>query len=177
MRPKFDENVWLFLVRSLTKIFHFTEEQEKEYLDPNKKKVVRLIAAIPYLAGCQQVARSALCGIVLFVAATLAKEISGATEDDSKNIFQRLNLIKSLWLGGNEDFKKRGVALLALAMLGDYKNDVEVDQKTGKYNPISSGDIDYDVNSKYLQSIVQSIPSKEMDEILTSDEAIRGSWN
>jgi len=80
------------------------------------------------------------------------------------------------YIGGNKKIIKRGLNLILLNMLSDYARDQEIDQKAGKYNPVTAGKIDYSKERERLTAQIKSVKLPYMDEILDPENAPLEFW-
>ena len=164
--------VWDTISDDLAAAFRMPEEEKMRFKD---KDIAKLIAAIPFLAGCEDAERTAVSHVGIYVLSNRETKLYyNAHFSDNESVFERLRLISS-FKGGNPDIIKKGMALIALTMLNDYKRDVYIDETLGKYNPVADNEFDYEGLKKDLETRIRSVKCFEMDEIL--DEAgTRGFW-
>tara|TARA_B100000614_G_scaffold245063_1_gene249809 strand:+ start:697 stop:1248 length:552 start_codon:yes stop_codon:yes gene_type:complete len=103
------------------------------------KRVARLIAAIPFVAGCRHPERTAVThlGTYILSGRETASSFHASVDDDS-DILDRLRPIMT-FRGGDRTLVDAGMAFLALNMLEDYRDDIQIDAALGKYNPVASG--------------------------------------
>lgn len=94
---------------------------------------------LPFIAGCKKPEPTALnhLSAYLIAAKGAKKEFFHSIEND-ENILNRLQCINH-FMGGNKRVLEKGMKLLALVMIHDYKKDVLKDKKRGKYNPVGEG--------------------------------------
>lgn len=170
---RFTESTWLGLTDHVAREFGMSAER-LEML--RAKDIARLIAAIPFLAGCENAAETAKANLRHYVMSCgVGRQIYAATPDNSSGVFGRLSPAK--YQGGDEAVILRGMSLIALNMLADYKRDVELDRSMGKYNPIGAGDWNYDEKYAELMSNVTAIECPEMDEIVEVHTIMNHWWN
>ncbi len=164
------------LLESCMKSFRMNDEESEWF---GNKKIARLIAAIPFLADCGQPERTALnhLGSYLFSIRPASKKYFDCTEDDHTggNIIQRLETINT-FIGGDKNIIKKGMALLSLCMISDYKRDMQADKQAGKFNPLNSGSIDYEKAESQLTGTINEIRNSEMDSIMSIDDALAVWW-
>ena len=67
--------------------------------------------------------------------------------------------------------------LLAINLIAGYRRDLETDRSSGHYNPIGAGTWNADDKLLSLKSSIASIPSEEMDQIMTSERATNSWWD
>jgi hypothetical protein len=140
------------------------------------KKIARLIGAIPFLAECDDPKDLATANLRHYVMSCGAgKSLYAATERNSTSLFGRL--APAQYKGGNEAIILRGMSLIALNMLADYKRDVDLDRATGKYNPIGAGDWDYDEKLNELLTNISAVDCPDMDEIVEVHTVMDQFWN
>ena len=171
----FNEEQWIELVDRLTEVFHIEPERQQRIL---RNRVMKLTAAIPFVAGCSHPARTALShlSIYLLAASQGGKDLFGHNFLDNDDLFTRLER-NSHFQGGNEVLIRRGMNMLALAMLEDHRTDGAEDLKSGKYNPLNSGVWDYDALSTQLRKDISAVPSKELDAVIEINTDLPGYWD
>lgn len=138
--------------------------------------VARLIAAIPFLAGCSRPERTAaehLGTYVLSVRET--RSLFFAAPDDDGSVYDRLRPIMR-FEDGDERIIRRGMATLALNMVHDYARDVAVDRIIGKHNPVGTGAWDGDAMIAGLRAEIAAHECPAMDEIMDSESDTDGYW-
>jgi hypothetical protein len=80
-------------------------------------------------------------------------------------VFERLRLI-SYFKGGNKKIIEKGMSLLALNMINDYKRDIPIDEAIGKYNPMADDSMNHmQLKAKLIKKIT-SVDCPEMDNII-----------
>lgn len=170
----FDTAIWKNLVERIGTLFNFTEE-DKNKLSINK--LAQLIGAIPFLAKCDEPYRISLTNLsITYLASHSAgKDVFSHNFTDNQNLFTRLDPINN-FSTGNKEIIARGMDLLALVMLSDHKKDQEKDLIHKKYNPVSSGIWNYDLEVQKIQRRLEAFDCPEMDEILSFKEAKAFWW-
>jgi len=167
---KFTE--WENIAASVADAFRM-DKADYEWL--RNKNLGKLIAAIPYLAGCEDPGRTAITHLGAYILSTRIKTVANCQPTDDTNLLRRLEMINN-FIGGDQDIIQKGMSLIALNMIADYARDIEEDRLFGKYNPVDSGAVDYETEKKNLESIIQSVECREMDEIMSMDETIQSFW-
>ncbi len=174
------------------KIMKFTEEKWFEIskktgdilrLDNNELSCLRgnivgkLITAIPYIANCKKPDQTALNHLIIYMVAKnpACKNDYLHTTADDESFFTRLKPI-SKFKGGVNSVIERGMNLLALMQLEDHRQDMEIDKKNNKYNPVLSGAWNYEESRKILVSAINNVPCPEMDRVVKYGE-IMGYWD
>lgn len=137
--------------------------------------VPKLIAALPFIAGCPKAERISAAHLAVYIL-SLKTNIFNATEQDNRDIFARLERI-STYPGGDPKIIKKGMCLLALCMLANYDKDRLKDMDSGKYNPLNREAFDFEEEINRLIEIVHSIDAPEIDTIFTVEEALKGWWD
>lgn len=136
----------------------------------------RLIAALPYAAGCREPERTALAHLAVFVLADSdqARRIFDHKKEDDFDVLARLAPIA--WFeGGDPAVINRGMKTLAIIMLEGYKRDVASDKAKGWYNPIGEKSWDPDKMITALKaSVAQGGPS-DADGIINA-ALVDGWW-
>jgi len=166
------EAIWCRISNDVAESFRMPEDEKQRFKD---KAIARLIAAIPLMAGCENAERTAVSHLGTYILSNReTKHYYNPSISDNKSILERLRLI-STFRGGNSDIINKGMALIALSMLFDYKRDVYVDETLGKYNPVAENVFHFNTQKKALEKIIQSTECKELDALF-HDEDIRGYW-
>ncbi len=163
---------WDHIAGLVASAFRMSEE---EYQWFKNKNLAKLIAAIPFLAGCEDPERTAVVHLGTYILSIRAKSVANCKPSDDEGIFRRLELMNN-FIGGDKAVIEKGMSLIALNMIADYARDIEVDRMTGKYNPVDSGAFDYDAERERLESVITSVECREMDEILSLDDAVETYW-
>jgi hypothetical protein len=169
----FTEVKWEELCDAVSLAFRFTED-ERQFL--KEKSVARLIAAIPFLAGCEDAERTSIAHLGTYLLSVKeTKRYFNANPEDSQSVVERLRLIGN-FKGGNQAIIDRGMNLLALNMISDYRRDAEEDVFLRKFNPVSVGDFDYAASVAELTERIEEVPCPEMDRIMTLSVAPLTLW-
>ncbi len=166
---------WNDIVKRISSTFRLTRE-ETEVLERNA--IARLVAAIPYLAGCDNPDRSAVGNVASYIVAKnpVMRDIFDHRSSDDRHIMGRLWGI-SHFEGGDKRIIQRGRNLLLLTMVSNYGKDQTADDILGKYNPVSRGIWDHQELASRLIDAIQAVPCPEMDEIFSIDEGTEGWWD
>jgi hypothetical protein len=160
----FPESAWAELAGRVAEAFRMTEE-EKDWLLTGR--IAKLIAAIPFLAGCDDAERTAAAHLGTYLLSIReTKRYFNAQPADGVSALERLRLISN-FKGGDRKIIERGLCLLALNMVSDYHRDIEEDALLGKYNPIAAGAWDFESTVVDLEYKIISVDCEEMDEILS----------
>ncbi len=149
------------------------DDAEYEWL--KNKNLAKLIAAIPFLAGCGDPDRTAVIHLGAYIMSLRIKTLANAQPSDDAGLFRRLEMINN-FIGGDKAIIEKGMSLIALNMIADYARDIEEDRLFGKYNPVDSGAFDYEAEKKRLEGIITSVQCTEMDDIMNLDEAVEMYW-
>ncbi|MEW5814087.1 MAG: hypothetical protein AB1798_01660 [Spirochaetota bacterium] len=139
------------------------------------KNIARLIAGLPFLAGCEDPERTAIAHLGTYLLSIRCKAIANCKPSDDIHLSKRLALVNN-FIGGDRQILDRGMSLLALSMLSDYKRDVAEDRQLGKYNPVGSGAVSFEAEKAELLETINSVACPEMDKILSADEAVLIPW-
>jgi hypothetical protein len=153
-------------------------------MDPERRKALttnptaKLIAALPFLAGCREPERSAIAHLAVFVvggAKGSARAIFDHKKSDDYDVLARLAALSN-FEGGDPAVISRGMKLLAIVMVSGYRNDVAKDKAAGSYNPVGSGAWKADELVAALRAEIDAAPNAEMEGILDGERAVRGWW-
>ncbi|MGL1892017.1 MAG: hypothetical protein OCD02_10340 [Spirochaetaceae bacterium] len=167
------EDKWIELVNIVTKQFNYSAKVENKLL---KNKIFKLIGMIPFLANSNNPSRTAVMNMSAFlIAATSGKELFIHNFSDNEYLEKRLDVINH-FDGGDKNIIQKGMNLLILAMVSDYKRDLDVDRITNKYNPLSSSIWNYETIKADIIKENNSIICTEMDKILDTDGATEEPW-
>ncbi len=149
--------------------FRFTESETRELYN---SKVAKYIAAIPFVAGCQDAKRTALAHMAIyFTELRGGSTIFDHCNDDNASLLSRLRLI-SLFKGGNEKVIKHGMNYLALCMIDGYKASAMTDKENGVYNPLNDGSWDYAFLKTSLENDIKENPCEVLDQIIQSEQGV-----
>lgn len=153
--------------------FGFSDDERTAFV---AHRIARLFAALPFLAGCNQPDRTAAAHLSTYVLS-----VRGGTDLFAPQPSDDVDLLERLWTvtafkGGDAAIIDRGLSLLALCMVADYERDVDKDAAAGKHNPVGSGAWDAQAIRTSLGERIESVPSPEMDTILSTADAVRGYW-
>jgi hypothetical protein len=150
--------------------------EKKEHI--KNSKMAKLIAAAPYLAGCNKALEISFSHLMIYLMSLdeSAKDIFFHKHEDDNDIYLRLFPINN-FSGGNKDIIQCCMDLTALCMLSNYKKDAVEDTIIGKYNPISTGKWNYDILSIKLIQNIDNTTNSEISEIYTKEDALKGYWS
>lgn len=160
---------WDYLVDETSKVFRLTTQEKQNLSNSNTAKI---IATIPFEAGCNEPERTAIAHLCIYMA-----EIQGFQKyyshlpSDDKDIFQRLAFI-STFDGGDLNIINHGMNILALIMIEGYRRSESKDRKTGEYNPFVAGTWNYKQIKNKLLSEINKLEVPNLDCIFSS----LGSW-
>jgi hypothetical protein len=169
----FDDKLWEFTVRTVAERLRLSLH-ELESLQTNR--TAKLIAAIPFIAGCVDADRVSLQHLTTYLLAQSAERVFDHREEDDDDLFSRLERI-SHFPDGDKRMIRRGMNLLALVMLNNYEESMETDRRSGVYNPLVSGVWNVEKMRRLLIKEVRAVSSPEMDAIMELEQAVGGSWN
>ncbi len=170
---RFSEAAWAEISDRVGEAFRMTVEEKKSFAEG---RIARLIAAIPFLAGCEEAERTAVAHLGTYVLSLReTKRYFNARPGDDMSALDRLRLISS-FKGGDARIIERGLCLLALNMVSDYKRDIEEDAALGKYNPIAAGAWDYEDTVIDLKYKIMSIECEEMEGLMPIDMIPMSFW-
>jgi len=129
-------------------------------------KVAKLIAAIPFLAGCRNPERAALAhlGTYLVAGSGGAREVFDHQPEDDAEVMARLAM-GSNFEGGDPAVLARGMKILAWTMIRGYVRKVEENAVQG-YNPVAAKTWEAGPMLAKLETEISSAPNPEMDSII-----------
>jgi hypothetical protein len=158
----FPDALWAEISGRVAEAFRMTEDEREEL---RGSRIAKLIAATPFLAGCDDAERTAVAHLGTYLLSIReTKPYFNTRPEDARGPLERLRLISS-FSGGDRRIIERGLCLLALNMVSDYKRDIEEDERLGKYNPIAAGAWDFEDTVVDLQYKIISVECEEMEEI------------
>jgi hypothetical protein len=171
-RKRFPEETWNSIVPIVSSAFSM-DDSRSERLRANT--TAKLIAAIPFLAGCREPERTALAHLGTYVIAGCesGEAVFDHKATDNYDVLARLATIAS-FEGGDPAIIARGMKLLASIIIRGYQRDIASDQAKGLYNPVGAGAWNADQELASLASAIASIEDAEMDAIVGG--AVKGSW-
>jgi hypothetical protein len=173
MGNSFDERRWAELAAQIADTFRM-RAPEAAALKANQ--TARLIAAIPFAAGCAEPERTALSHLATYLLAgsPSCRRVFDHKAADDRDALARLAPIAD-FQGGDKEVIDRGMRLLAIIMVSGYRHDLEKDSKSGEYNPLLAKTWEADQTVAAL--------SKGIDEkaalpygFLTKEESVRAFW-
>lgn len=150
---------WDYFVNEITKVFGLTKEEKEKFENSNTAKI---IATIPFEAGCNEPERTAIAHLCIYMAEIrgFQKHFAHLPSDDF-DIYNRLAFI-STFDGGDKNIIKHGMDILAYIMIEGYKKSEAEDLQNNIYNPFVSGNWDYkelknhillEVNKMYVSNL------------------------
>ena len=131
---------WNYFVLEIQKIYRLTsEETEKIY----NSTTAKIIAAIPFLAGCYRPEVTALAHLSLYINEKKGfQKYYACNPLDDVDLFERLEPI-SHFRGGDKKIIECGMNTLAYIMIEGYHKSEKYDAENGNYNPFVSGNWNY----------------------------------
>ncbi|MBB6479524.1 hypothetical protein [Spirochaeta isovalerica] len=168
------DTTWHELIDRMSVLFSLSDDMNQRF---KKCKLAKLIAALPFIAGCDDPYRTALSHLSITYLASheAGKDIFNHNFADNKALLKRLEPI-SHFSGGHKTIIDRGMNLLAVIMLADHKKDIENDKISDKYNPLSSEVWNFEKQIFHLEKAINSIYCPQMDEIITFEDAKAYWW-
>lgn len=161
------EDNWKCLVSEVLKGMPELEDQKAYILD---HRLCRLIGMLPSIAGTEQPLRDGFTNLSLFLLSkhTPVKDIYDHKPQEDQDIMRPL-IPYCHFTGGDERILSRGMHLIAMVLLMDYKKNMDRDLDLNSYNPLNSGQWDYEGIMETLSLCVEDIDCPEMDDILSVD--------
>ncbi len=164
---------WDELVNVIQAQFHYDNNMRERMIG---NKLLKLVAAIPFVAGSDNPSRTAIIHMsAMMIAGECGKEIFLHKFHDNSSLKKRLHAISN-FDGGNQDIINKGMNLLYLVMLSDYQIDSKADEKISKYNPLNSSIWDYKKLRDQILEECNTIPVTQLDTILSANEACKTPW-
>lgn len=141
-------------------------EESREYI--MNHRLCRLIGMLPFIAGTEQPLRDGFANLSLFLLSkhNPLSDVHEHKPQDDQDIM--LTLIPYChFTGGDERILSRGMHLIAMVLLVDYKKNMDRDLDQNHYNPLNSGQWDYDEIMETLSLCIEEVHCPPMDEILS----------
>ncbi len=164
----FDDKIWQDLASRIAATFRMPTDMADKL---SANKTARLVAAIPYVAGCDHPDRTALAHLATYILASSesCRHVFDHTPADDASPTARLAPIAD-FQGGDRKVIAQGMDLLAAIMINGYKKDIEKDRKSGEYNPILAGTW----TDTTLSAANLSAPA--FSSLMPAEEAIVAFW-
>ena len=153
---------WEPVMLGVAEAFRMGPEETGRFTE---KEIARLIAAIPFLAGCEDPERTAASHLAAYVLSVKMKHIANCVPGDDADVFRRLEMINN-FIGGDSRIIRKGMSMIAFNMIMDYRRDIGEDLRLGKHNPIESGAWDFNELCERLKDDVESVDCPEMEEVM-----------
>jgi hypothetical protein len=154
---------WETLCTCVAETFRFTD---KERADFALNRTAKLIAALPFAAGCEEAERSALAHLAIYMTELRGgRRVGDHTPEDNASPFARLRLLSS-FKGGDPDVLDHGLSQLALVMLAGYERSQEEDRQRHQYNPLNAGAWDAVAMRRQLTDRIHAHPCESLDRVL-----------
>jgi hypothetical protein len=169
----FDDKTWAELSRQMAAAFRLTQAEAGSLAS---SKTARLVAAIPFVAGCDHPERTALAHLATFrIASTDAcAKVFDHDASDNTSPTARLAPIAD-FIGGDRSIIAYGMELLAIIMTNGYAKDIKKDLASGEYNPVGAKIWDAEAMKASLASDGKG--ASALDPVMTKDEACKGFWS
>jgi hypothetical protein len=137
----------------------------------------RLIASIPYEAGCREPERTALAHAAIYVLASsdAARRAFDHKPGDDYDVLARLAAVSS-FEGGDPAIINRGMKTLAILIIEGYKRDAASDKAKGWYNPVGEGAWDADRLLGALRATLEAGGDSAWSQDLVAKALSDGWW-
>lgn len=149
-------NDWNYYVNETSRVFRLTEEEANKL---KSSSTAKLIAVIPFAAGCSDPERLAISHLCLYMAEKQGfQRYCAHVPSDDTDLMKRLELLAN-FPDGDKEVINHSMKILALIMINGYKKSAVKDSAEDIYNPIASGKWDYrtmknqliwEINKKYV---------------------------
>jgi hypothetical protein len=154
---------WEELCVCMAETFRFTEEEKETF---SKDAVAKLIAVIPFEAGCDEPKRTALAHLAIYMTELRGgRKIGDHTPADNESPLTRLRLLSS-FKGGKKEVIEHGMYQLADVMLYGYIRSKEFDKENNIYNPLNDGSWNADDMREEILKKMRQTPVKVLDATL-----------
>lgn len=160
------EENWKHLVSEVLKGMPEQEDNKAFILE---HRLCRLIGMLPFIAKTKQPLRDGFTNLSLFLLSkhTPVKEVYEHKPQDDQDIMRPL-IPYCHFTGGDEKILSRGMHLVAMVLLMDYKKNMDQDLEENRYNPLNSGQWHYENIMETLSLCVEDVYCPEMDDILST---------
>ncbi|QEN08655.1 hypothetical protein EXM22_11900 [Oceanispirochaeta crateris] len=168
------ESTWRDLVDEVLKGMPGLEKDRNFIL---KHRLSRLIGMLPFIAGTDNPFRDGYTNLSLFLMSKF-NPVGDVFCDGTKNNEDiMLPLIPYChFSGGDDKILTRGMHLIAMVLLVDYRKKQERDLDENRYNPLNSGQWNYEDVMDTLGLCVREVPCPMMDQILSVEYIPFTSW-
>ncbi len=148
---------------------HFAEDR-KTAEHAQRSSIARLVASLPFIAGCPKAEELAEKNIDTLFKET--KEPGSYAHRHGMSLRQRLAPFD--FSGAtNTAALERGLLLLELGSLLDHARDRKADLASKTPNPLNEG-MEYGAEKERLLAAIEAVPSPEMDGIVTAERLLSG---
>ncbi len=138
---------WDYFINEIKSIYRLSED---ETIKLYKNTTAKIIAAIPFYAGCYRPEVTAIAHLSLYINECKGfQKYCANTYLDNLDLYERLEPI-SHFRGGNKSIIQFGLDTLAYIMIEGYHNSETADLQNGNYNPFVSGAWNYKKLKKML---------------------------
>ena len=153
-----------------------------QYLDKRdtivRHRLCRLIGMLPYIASTDNPVRDGFTNLSLFL---LSKD-SPVEDVYNDNLSGHKDIMRPLipfchFSGGDERLLSRGMHLVAMVLLMDYRKNRDRDLDENRYNPLNSGQWNYNAVMETLSLCVEDVPCPLMDDILSMEFLPFTDWS
>ncbi len=141
-----------YLFNELKDVFKLSET---EYNKIQNSAAAKIIATLPFAAGCSEPERTAIAHLSLYMAEVrgFQRYYAHLPSDDS-SVYKRLNFI-SRFDDGDKEVIDYGMNLLALIMLEGYHKSEKSDKENNIYNPFVSGAWNYKLEKSRIMKKIR----------------------
>jgi hypothetical protein len=159
------DSTWESLVCEVLKGMPGIEDNKDFIL---KHRLCRLIGMLPFIAGTDNPFRDGYTNLSLFLLSKFnpVTDVYSHQHQDDSDIMHTL-IPYCHFSGGDEKLLSRGMHLVAMVLLMDYKINRDRDLDQNRYNPLNSGKWNYEDVMDTLGLCVRDISCPLMDNILS----------
>jgi hypothetical protein len=164
---------WEEIADKICSSFSFTDNERLKFL---KNKVAKLIGCLPKIAETQTPERDGCSNLAVYIMSIrTTKRFYIHQQCDDADVFSRLHDIMN-FNEGNKDIIRKGMSLLALMMINDYKRDEVEDRDNQKYNPFNLNSWNFDKLRNRLLEDYEKTESDSIDSIFNLSESATLLW-
>lgn len=131
-------------------------------------RLCKLIGMLPLIAETDQPMRDGFTNLSFFLLSNhnpLTDDWDHKVQDDQDFMLTLIPYCQ--FTGGDDRILSRGMHLIAMVLLMDYRKNMDRDLDENRYNPLNSGQWDYEGIMETLSLCIEEVHCPPMDEILS----------
>ncbi len=154
---------------SATELLHLSALEKSKI---TMSGVALFIAAMPFVAGCNDAKEKSLTHLSIYV--NKIRTLENARDyvpEAASSVYEDLAILSS-FEGGDENIVNHGMLILALIMLESYKDRTFSDLERGVENPLNNGTWDYYILKASLLDDIKGFSCPELDSLVLSESGL-----